>query len=89
MATQLNFAQQMDAVLKTLDGTRPRLLLHACCGPSVFNTSSICCAKFNCFDIGFILCYTCFDSNSSLLLPRQKSRSCRKGHPGHIISHFI
>ena len=33
MATQLNFAQQMDAVLKTLDGTRPRLLLHACCGP--------------------------------------------------------
>ncbi len=33
MATQLNFAQQMDEVLKTLDGTRPRLLLHACCGP--------------------------------------------------------
>ena len=33
MATQLNFAQQMDAVLKTLDGIRPRLLLHACCGP--------------------------------------------------------
>ena len=33
MSKQLNFAQQMDAVLKTLDGTRPRLLLHACCGP--------------------------------------------------------
>ena len=33
MATQLNFAQQMDLVLKNLDGTRPRLLLHACCGP--------------------------------------------------------
>ena len=33
MATQLNFAQQMDAVLKTLGDTRPRLLLHACCGP--------------------------------------------------------
>ena len=33
MATQLNFAQQMDAVLKELGGTRPRLLLHACCGP--------------------------------------------------------
>ena len=32
MATQLNFAQQMDAVLKELGGTRPRLLLHACCG---------------------------------------------------------
>ena len=29
MATQLNFAQQMDAVLKELGGTRPRLLLHA------------------------------------------------------------
>ena len=33
MATQLNFAQQMDAVLKTLGDARPRLLLHACCGP--------------------------------------------------------
>ena len=33
MATQLNFAQQMDAVLKELGGARPRLLLHACCGP--------------------------------------------------------
>ena len=29
MATQLNFAQQMDAVLKEMGGTRPRLLLHA------------------------------------------------------------
>ena len=29
MATQLNFAQQMDAVLKTLDGARPRHLLPA------------------------------------------------------------
>ena len=33
MSKQLNFAQQMDEVLKTLDGQRPRLLLHACCGP--------------------------------------------------------
>ena len=33
MATQLNFAQQMDVVLKTLGDARPRLLLHACCGP--------------------------------------------------------
>ena len=33
MATQLNFAQQMYAVLNELGGTRPRLLLHACCGP--------------------------------------------------------
>ena len=33
MATQRNYAQQMDAVLTTLGDTRPRLLLHACCGP--------------------------------------------------------
>jgi predicted adenine nucleotide alpha hydrolase (AANH) superfamily ATPase len=33
MSNQLNFSQQMDEVLKALGGTRPRLLLHACCGP--------------------------------------------------------
>ena len=33
MSNQLNFSQQMDEVLKTLGDTRPRLLLHACCGP--------------------------------------------------------
>ena len=33
MATQRNYDQQMDAVLAGLGGTRPRLLLHACCGP--------------------------------------------------------
>ena len=33
MATQRNYAQQMDAVLAGLGDTRPRLLLHACCGP--------------------------------------------------------
>ena len=33
MSNQLNFSQQMDEVLKTLSDTRPRLLLHACCGP--------------------------------------------------------
>ena len=33
MSIQLNFSQQMDEVLKTLGDTRPRLLLHACCGP--------------------------------------------------------
>jgi len=30
---QLNYAQQMDEVLRGLAGARPRLLLHACCGP--------------------------------------------------------
>ena len=28
-----NYAREMDAVLRRLDGRRPRLLLHACCGP--------------------------------------------------------
>ena len=33
MSNQLNFSQQMDEVLKTLGTQRPKLLLHACCGP--------------------------------------------------------
>ena len=33
MSKQLNSAQQMDEVLKTLGDARPKLLLHACCGP--------------------------------------------------------
>lgn len=33
MQKQLNYAQQMDEVLRGLNGARPRLLLHACCGP--------------------------------------------------------
>lgn len=35
MARQLNYAQQLDALLRTFDpaAPRPRLLLHACCGP--------------------------------------------------------
>ena len=33
MSKQLNFAQQMDEVLETLGPARPKLLLHACCGP--------------------------------------------------------
>ena len=28
-----NYAREMEAVLRRLDGRRPRLLLHACCGP--------------------------------------------------------
>ena len=53
MATQLNFAQQMDAVLKTLDGTRPRLLLHACCGPCSSAVLEQLCQYFEsqCFTI--------------------------------------
>lgn len=33
MAKQLTYAQQMEQVLEQLGNTRPRLLLHACCGP--------------------------------------------------------
>ena len=33
MPKQPTYAQQMDAVLASLGGSRPRLLLHACCGP--------------------------------------------------------
>ena len=28
-----NYAREMDQVLQRLEGRRPRLLLHACCGP--------------------------------------------------------
>ena len=28
-----NYAREMDKVLRSLEGRRPRLLLHACCGP--------------------------------------------------------
>ena len=28
-----NYAREMDKVLESLEGRRPRLLLHACCGP--------------------------------------------------------
>ena len=28
-----NYSREMDAVLRGLNGQRPRLLLHACCGP--------------------------------------------------------
>ena len=33
MANVPNYAREMDKVLRGLEGRRPRLLLHACCGP--------------------------------------------------------
>ena len=44
------YAQQMDEVLRTLDGRRPRptLLLHACCGPCSSAVLEQLCA---CFDV--------------------------------------
>ena len=58
MSKQLNFAQQMDEVLKTLGPQQAWSRSFGRAGANVFNTSSICCAKFNCFDMGFILWYT-------------------------------
>ena len=31
MPNRINYQLEMEKVLRTLDGTRPRLLLHACC----------------------------------------------------------
>ena len=33
MPPKPNYAREMDSVLQSLGGSRPRLLLHACCGP--------------------------------------------------------
>ena len=33
MANRINYQLEMEKVLRTLDGTRPKLLLHACCAP--------------------------------------------------------
>lgn len=33
MANRVNYAKEMDKVLASLEGTRPPLLLHACCAP--------------------------------------------------------
>ena len=33
MPPKPNYAREMDGVLQSLGGSRPRLLLHACCGP--------------------------------------------------------
>ena len=46
MSKQLNFAQQMDEVLKTLGDARPKLLLHACCGPCSSAVLEQLCAHF-------------------------------------------
>ena len=46
MSKLLNFAQQMDEVLKTLGDARPKLLLHACCGPCSSAVLEQLCAHF-------------------------------------------
>ena len=46
MAKQLTYAQQMEQVLEQLGNTRPRLLLHACCGPCSSAVLEKLCAHF-------------------------------------------
>ncbi len=46
MPKQLNYAQQMDAVLQSLGGSRPKLLLHACCGPCSSAVLEQLCSHF-------------------------------------------
>lgn len=41
-----NYAKEMDAVLAALGGARPRLLLHACCGPCSSAVLEQLCAYF-------------------------------------------
>ncbi len=53
MATQLNFAQQMDAVLKTLDGTRPRFCSTPAAAPAPAPCWNSCASilRSRCFTI--------------------------------------
>ena len=44
MANRPNYTQQMDQVLEQLGQTRPRLLLHACCGPCSSSVLELLCA---------------------------------------------
>ena len=41
MANRPNYLRQMDAVIDSLQGRRPRLLLHACCGPCSSSTLEV------------------------------------------------
>ena len=46
MANRPNYTQQMDQVLEQLGQTRPRLLLHACCGPCSSSVLELLCRHF-------------------------------------------
>ena len=46
MANRPNYTQQMDQVLEQLGQTRPRLLLHACCGPCSSSVLDLLCRHF-------------------------------------------
>ncbi|MBQ5754148.1 MAG: epoxyqueuosine reductase QueH, partial [Oscillospiraceae bacterium] len=47
MANRPNYVQQMDALLAGLAGSRPRLLLHACCGPCSSAVLELLCRHFD------------------------------------------
>lgn len=47
MPDRENYVQQMDAILKSIEGARPSLLLHACCGPCSSAVLEQLCAHFD------------------------------------------
>ena len=47
MPNRINYQLEMEKVLRTLDGTRPRLLLHACCAPCSSATLERLAAHFD------------------------------------------
>ena len=47
MPNRINYQLEMEKVLRTLNGTRPRLLLHACCAPCSSATLERLAAHFD------------------------------------------
>lgn len=47
MANRENYARNMNKILASLEGTRPRLLLHACCGPCSSSVLELLCQYFD------------------------------------------
>ncbi len=47
MPNRINYQLEMEKVLRTLDGTRPQLLLHACCAPCSSATLERLAAHFD------------------------------------------
>ena len=47
MPNRINYQLEMEKVLRTLDGTRPKLLLHACCAPCSSATLERLAAHFD------------------------------------------
>ena len=58
----VNYQKEMESVLASLDGSRPKLLLHSCCGPCSSAVLEIVTA---CFDV------TVFYYNPNILPPEE------------------